>query len=132
MTFSSRRHIPVTIVLGVGGDPGNPESLYVIPLKDVEGILSHSDSIELYRNESMKLSCSMFLRSRRRRDDVVSEQRRHYPNAFRPWDAETDASLLSLYRSGQSIKSLAIHFSRSERAISMRIKKLRETSYKKE
>lgn len=128
MTFSSRRRIPVTIVLGVGGDPGNPESLYVIPLKDVEGILSHSDSIELYRNESMTLSCSMFLRSRRRRDDVVSEQRRHYPNAFRPWDAETDASLLSLYRSGQSIKSLAIHFSRSERAISMRIKKLCETS----
>ena len=43
--FSIERNIPVFIVLGVGGEPSNPELLYIIPLQEVPSVLSHTKSI---------------------------------------------------------------------------------------
>ena len=126
MTFSSRRRIPVTIVLGVGGDPGNPESLYVIPLKDIEALLSQPVAIDRFRKPISPFHVSLFLSKQRRRDELISEQRKKHSNAFRPWDSEADERLLSLYRAGRSTEEIASVFSRSEKAIRMRIKKLSE------
>ncbi len=126
MTFSSRRRIPVTIVLGVGGDPGNPESLYVIPLKDIEALLSQPVAIDRFRKPISPFRVSLFLSKQRRRDELISEQRKKHSNAFRPWDREADERLLSLYRAGRSTEEIASVFSRSEKAIRMRIKKLSE------
>lgn len=43
--FSKDRSIPVYIVLGVGGEPSNPELLYNIPLSEIPSVLSHAKSI---------------------------------------------------------------------------------------
>ena len=43
--FSTERSIPVFIVLGVGGEPSNPELLYNIPLSAIPSVLSHAKSI---------------------------------------------------------------------------------------
>ena len=46
--FSEVRHMPVTIILGVGGEPCNPELLYRIPLEEVIFITSEKRSIVDY------------------------------------------------------------------------------------
>ena len=45
--FSTERSIPVFIVLGVGGEPSNPELLYNIPLSELPSVLSHTKYIVL-------------------------------------------------------------------------------------
>ena len=43
--FSANRNIPVFIVLGVGGEPSNPDLLYSIPLSEVPSVLSRTKPI---------------------------------------------------------------------------------------
>ena len=43
--FSEARKMPVTIVLGVGGEPSAPELLYVIPLESLSAVVAHTQSI---------------------------------------------------------------------------------------
>ena len=43
--FADERQMPVFIVLGVGGEPCQPELLYVIPLKEIPAIIDKSKSI---------------------------------------------------------------------------------------
>ena len=43
--FSEVRHMPVTVILGVGGEPCNPELLYIIPLKEIVSITLGNQSI---------------------------------------------------------------------------------------
>ncbi len=50
-TFSAGRGIPVSIVLGVGGEPSWPESLYLVPLEAVGEIVSGHRSVEDFRLE---------------------------------------------------------------------------------
>lgn len=53
--FSAERGIPVFIVLGVGGEPSNPEYLYNIPLPEVESVLSHPKTIIEYLRPSPEI-----------------------------------------------------------------------------
>ncbi|MBP5338894.1 MAG: hypothetical protein J6Z14_06255 [Prevotella sp.] len=43
--FANERRIPVFVVLGVGGEPCQPELLYVIPLNEIPAIINRSKSI---------------------------------------------------------------------------------------
>ena len=57
--FSIDRNIPVYIVLGVGGEPSNPELLYKIPLSEIPSVLSHAKSIvEFLRPSSEAPFCT--------------------------------------------------------------------------
>ena len=61
-TFSETRKMPVTIVLGVGGEPCAPELLYVIPLESISALVAHTQSIvEFLFPVSNKLDVSLFL-----------------------------------------------------------------------
>ncbi|MBQ7635423.1 MAG: hypothetical protein IJS89_07620 [Bacteroidaceae bacterium] len=46
--FEKCRGIQVTIVLGIGGEPCNPEKLYIIPLKDIDKVSNNSIPIANY------------------------------------------------------------------------------------
>ena len=59
--FSEVRQMPVTIILGVGGEPCNPELLYKIPLEGVISITSGSQSIVDYLCPSLSFDVSLFL-----------------------------------------------------------------------
>ena len=63
--FSSSRRMPVTIILGVGGEPCNPELLYVIPLDRVDEIVSHEVSILDFVFPATLLNSSLFVRKRK-------------------------------------------------------------------
>jgi len=52
--FSTERDIPVFIVLGVGGEPSNPDLLYNIPLSEVPSVLSHAKSIVEFLRPSLE------------------------------------------------------------------------------
>jgi hypothetical protein len=55
-SYSLSRNIPVTIVLGIGGEPSWPEVLYLIPLKQLDEILSGTLSISKKRTTSLDIS----------------------------------------------------------------------------
>lgn len=59
--FSEVRLMPVTIILGVGGEPSNPELLYIIPLEKVDSIRSGVQSIVDYLHPLPSFDVSMFL-----------------------------------------------------------------------
>lgn len=54
--FCKERNIPVTIVLGVGGEPCAPELLYFIPLEKIDAIISHTQSIMDFLADSYSIS----------------------------------------------------------------------------
>lgn len=50
--FADERKIPVFVVLGVGGEPCQPELLYVIPLNEIPSIIDKSISIVKFQRPS--------------------------------------------------------------------------------
>lgn len=59
--FSKSRKMPVTIVLGVGGEPCYPDFLYVIPLESVISLVSGNQSITDYYYITRSFDVSQFL-----------------------------------------------------------------------
>ena len=125
-TFYQSRKMPVTIVLGIGGEPCNPELLYVIPLESIASVVSGAQPVTNFLCASQKLDASSFVQ------DVkafsMKELRKQYPNAYKSWNKEDDDRLLALYRKGKSIKELSQTFQRNEGGILSRIRKLTKDS----
>lgn len=125
--FSEIRHIPVTIVLGVGGEPSNPELLYIIPLDRIISVISGVQSIVDYLHPLLSFDVSMFLQQEvepKKKTYTFNEKREQYINAYKPWCAKDDEELITLYNEKKSIKELMVIFKRNEGAIRSRIKKL--------
>lgn len=59
--FYTVRNMPVTIILGVGGEPCNPELLYRIPLDKLDTILSGEQSIVEYLHPIQSFNAAIFL-----------------------------------------------------------------------
>ncbi|MBR5748044.1 MAG: hypothetical protein IKY01_04565, partial [Prevotella sp.] len=121
--FSTDRNIPVFIILGVGGEPSNPELLYNIPLSEIPSVLSHAKSIvEFLRPSTETPFCiTDFISiddSKQQKAYTIEEKRAQYPNAYRPWTKEDDDRLLQLSVSGKSITELCEIFGRNQGAIS--------------
>ena len=127
MSFSKVRHMPVTIILGIGGEPCNPELLYKIPLEEIVSISSGNQSIVDYLCPILSFDASMFLQQEEKPKDKVytlNEKRKQFPNAYKPWSDEDDKLLVTLYDENRSIKELMSIFKRNEGAIHSRIRKL--------
>ncbi len=126
--FSETRNMPVTIFLGVGGEPGNPDLLYRIPLEDLPSIISGDVSITKFLCPARTFDASTFIRQKdvEGKAYTIDEKRRQYPNAYKPWIPADDEQLIALHNDGKSTKELASIFGRNEGAIRSRIKKLLE------
>ena len=125
--FSEARNIPVTVILGVGGEPCNPELLYRIPLESISSITSGSQSIVDYLYSSPSFNISMFIQQEDNKQEkayTLDEKRKQYPNAYKSWSVEDDELLMALYNENRNIKDLTSIFKRNEGAIRSRIKKL--------
>ena len=128
-TFSEVRRMPVTIVLGVGGDSSNPELLYIIPLKKITSIISGVQSIVDYLYYLPSFHVSMFLQQEEKKQKktyTFNEKRKQYPNAYKPWCDKDDEQLISLCNKKKDIKELMVIFKRNEGAIRSRIKKVKD------
>lgn len=127
--FSTERNIPVFIVLGVGGEPSNPELLYNIPLSKTPSVLSHTKSIVDFLRTSAEIPFCItdFIPSdkyKQQKAYTIEEMRAKNPNAYRFWTKEDDALLLQLFTSGKSITELCEIVGRNQGAIASRLKKL--------
>lgn len=129
--FSKNRNMPVTIVLGVGGEPCDPETLYLIPLEKIpEGPLQ-KDFLAGFIVSGEALDVSSFLRSKKKekkrsRAEALGfeEIRKVFPNAYMPWSDEDDEKLTLLVKEGKTTKEIAAIFGRQNSAILSRIRKL--------
>lgn len=97
--FSAERNMPVFIVLGVGGEPSNPDLLYNIPISKIPSVLSHTKSIVEFLRPSTEsiFRISDFIPkdgSKRQKAYTMEEKRYKYPNAYQLWTKEDDAMLL--------------------------------------
>lgn len=127
MHFSEVRHMPVTIILGVGGEPCNPKLLYKIPLERIDSITSGNQSIADFLHPLQPFNTPAFLRTEEKSPKkayTVDEKRKQYPNAYKPWSTEDDKLLVALHNDNKSIKELMFIFKRNKGAIHSRIKKL--------
>lgn len=125
--FSEVRHMPVTIILGVGGEPCNPEHLYKIPLEKIASITSGNQSIDDYVYPLLSFNISMFIQQEEKPQEkayTLNEKRKQFSNAYKPWSTEDDELLVALYYENRSIKELMSMFKRNEGAIHSRIQKL--------
>ena len=119
--------MPVTIILGVGGEPCNPELLYRIPLEDVVSIISEKRSIVDYLYPLLSFDVSLFLQQEEKPKEkayTLNEKRKQFPDAYKPWSTEDDKLLITLHYANRSIKELMSIFKRNEGAIRSRIQKL--------
>lgn len=124
-SFSETRKMPVTIVLGVGGEPCNPEWLYVIPLESIDAVISKVKPLDGFLCTLQSLDVSRFVQTKPG-SNTMSETRKQYPNAYKPWSKDDDEKLLDLYRKGTSVKDLSKIFRRNEGGILSRIRKFTE------
>jgi hypothetical protein len=125
--FSIARNMSVTIILGVGGEPCNPDLLYIIPLDRLDTILSGAQSLVKYLHPTQSFNVELIIQDEELSEDktyTFGEKRKQYPNAYKPWNVEDDEQLITLYKANKGIKELMDIFKRNEGAIRSRIKKL--------
>ena len=118
--------MPVSIVLGVGGEPCYPELLYFIQLESIAAIVSGNQSIVDFLCSSSSFETPHFVLQRDKPKEkayTMEEKRKLYPNAYKPWSNDDDENLLILIKE-KSIKELSLIFKRNERSIRSRINKL--------
>jgi len=120
--FSTDRHMPVYLLLGIGGLPNDPDNLYFTRL-------DKEFSVEILLNNDIpskeclleKIS-GLFVTAKH--SNHMQKQKALYPNAYKPWSEADDALLTKLYKDGTSIKELVTLFQRNCGGIASRLRKL--------
>ena len=113
--FAKEHHIPVFILLGIGGLPSDPDALYIMsdfkaPVPDI------IQPEHLLENLAKQIST---LNKKERDTRPLIEL---YPNAYAPWRMEDDKLLVKLYGTGKSVSELAKVFGRNSGGIKYRLR----------
>lgn len=119
--------MPVTIVLGIGGEPSNPDSLYIVPLEMISQVISAPSSVARFQTYSTSFDIFQFIDLKKKTKEKrlsIEKKRKVFLNAYKKWTQDEDYQLIALYQQGFSIFNLMIEFKRNEGAIKSRIKKL--------
>lgn len=120
--FSSNRQMPVYLLLGIGGLPNAPDSLYFTCLnKKFSPELLFKSAIP--PNESL-LEKIVSLFSTAKQSNHMEKQKALYSNAYKPWNKNDDSLLTKLYKEGATIKELMTLFQRNRGGIESRLRKL--------
>ena len=121
--LSIDRHMPVYMLLGIGGLPNDPDCLYLASIDNdfsletlTKGIILSKDSLSA--KIDALFSCPFF-------PNHVDCQKALYPNAYKPWHKEDDEQLTKLYNEGVSAKELMAIFQRNHGSITSRLRKLK-------
>lgn len=120
--FSTERRMVVYLLLGIGGLPNDPDSLYFTRLDkefSVETLLNN----DIPSKECLLEKISgLFVTAKH--SNHMQKQKALYPNAYKPWSEADDALLTKLYKDGTSIKELVTLFQRNRGGIASRLRKL--------
>ena len=121
--FSSERHMPVYLLLGIGGLPNDSNRLFFTRVDKEFSFESLSTSIITSKECLLEKIDGLFLTDKHS-NQHMEEQKAVYPNAYKPWSEEDDALLTKLYKEGTSIKELMSLFQRNRGGIAARLRKL--------
>ena len=120
--FSTERRMPVYLLLGIGGLPNDPDSLYFTRL-------DKEFSIEtLLNNDIPSKECllekigGLFLTAKH--SNHMQEQKALYANAYKTWSEDDDTLLTKLYKEGKSVEELMTLFQHNRGGIASRLRKL--------
>ncbi|MGX8713019.1 MAG: hypothetical protein ACSW8I_04960 [bacterium] len=120
--FSTDRHMPVYLILGIGGLPNDPDCLYFAPIDNSFTTETLHNSLPLTK-ESLSVKIENLF-SQTEQPNYIEQQRALYSNAYKPWNADDDNLLAKLYNEGASIKDLMDVFQRNRGGIASRLRKL--------
>lgn len=120
--FSTERRMAVYLLLGIGGLPNDPDSLYFICIDKVFSLESLPNNIIPSKDCLLEKISGLFITVKH--SNHMQEQKALYPNAYKPWSEDDDALLTKLYKDGTSIKELVTLFQRNRGGIASRLRKL--------
>ena len=120
--FSTERHMPVYLLLGIGGLPNDPDKLYFTRLDKEFSIEKLPNNIIPSKECLMEKIGDLFVTAKH--SNHMQEQKALYANAYKPWCKDDDALLTKLYKEGSSIKELMSLFQRNRGSITSRLRKL--------
>lgn len=122
--FSTDRHMPVYMLLGVGGLPNDPDSLYFTCLDKDFSLVILLDNI-IYPKEKLSARIENLFYIATPPKNHFEQQKALYPNAYKPWHTEDDERLAKLYKEGASVEELMAIFQRNHGDITSRLSKLK-------
>ena len=144
--FSEERDLPVFIFLGIGGEPCEPEDIYIIPLEKATFVMTPSKTNPnalVYEPSQLKpfkrtninapLCFDEFSSEYKTIQGAISkdgtpnyivENRKEHPNAYKPWTQPEEETLIQLFKAGTNTEELCELFARKPGAIRSRLRKL--------
>ena len=120
--FSTDRHMPIYLLLGVGGLPNDPDCLYFTSLDNNFTKETLHNSLLLSKESLFTKIESLF--SYTEQPNKIEQKRKLYPNAYKPWKIDDDDLLTKLYNEGASVEDLTVVFKRNRGSITSRLRKL--------
>lgn len=115
--YAKERHMPIFLLLGIGGLPSNPDALFI--MNDFKSPMPNIIQAEQLLETITKLIPTPVKKERDTRPLIEL-----YPNAYAPWSMEDDKLLGKLYESGKTIDELTKLFGRNSGGIKSRLRKL--------
>ena len=115
--FAKEHHMPVFILLGIGGLPCDPDELYI--MSDFKAPVPDIIQPEHLLENLAKLISTLNKKERDTRPLIEL-----YPNAYSPWSMEDDKLLEKLFETGKSVSELEKVFGRNSGGIKSRLRKL--------
>ena len=115
--YAKERHMPVYLLIGIGGLPSNPDALFI--MSDFKSPMPIIIQAEQLLETITKLIPTPVKKERDTRPLIEL-----YPNAYAPWSTEDDKLLGKLYESGKTIDELTKLFGRNSGGIKYRLRKL--------
>ena len=120
--FSTERHMPVYLLLGIGGLPNDPDNLYFTRLDKEFSVETLVNSVIPSKDCLMEKISGLFVTAKH--SNHMQKQKALYPNAYKPWSEDDDELLTKQYKEGASIKELMSLFQRNRGGITSRLRKL--------
>ena len=120
--FSTERRMAVYLLLGIGGLPNDPDSLYFTRLDKDFSIESLPNNIIPSKESLLEKIESLFTTATP--TIHMERQKALYANVYKPWSEDDDELLTKQYKEGASIKELMSLFQRNRGGITSRLRKL--------
>ena len=120
--YAIHYHMPVYLLLGIGGLPNDPDYLYLSSLDNTFTTETLRNILPLSKESLLAKIESLF--SHTEQSNKIEQKRVLYPNAYKPWHTDDDDLLAKLYNEGASVKDLMVVFQRNHRSIASRLRKL--------
>lgn len=121
--YSQKNNLPVYLLLGIGGQPTDPDILYLTPFTPK---LTATDILkaEIQANQLIDSIISRFPKPSPPKISHMQQEKLKHHNAYARWSEDDDTHLRQLFIEGKTVKELMTVFERNRGGITFRLRKL--------